>query len=122
MTWFYATLLLEQDVPSSVDFGGSTNESVAARIALRVSNQMQRDTCVAHAVGNNGVKVTQIVRWKGFAQVEDEHEPTADENRKVLSHAAAPAAIDFIVECMRHGFTVTVSPSHEGTFNIIARK
>lgn len=124
MSYFYAAVLLPDGTPSNVDFGGSYSETVAARVALRVSNQLQRDTCVVEQYRDT-TTVRQVVRWKGLAVAEPVvSEPVSDDNRKTLSRVGLVDALYAARSWCEAGFTVTISPAvgGENSFNVIARK
>lgn len=106
----YSVFLLNSDdtFNGNVEFGSSASESAAARMALRVANQMKQDACVVNAKG-----ITQRIRWKGLAVVE--RTETESTERRPYCYNVAPdstALRDFIVKCIRERRTVTISPSY----------
>lgn len=138
MPWYYATVFTPDGKPSNVDFGGSNSEATAARLALKVSNQMQRDTCVA--VDVKGIAtVRQTIRWKGYAapvetlEVEQETEPRTLRiplNPPALS-VGLPYTIeeiaklvDFIDKWTLRGKSVTVTrcAGNPGFVNVVASR
>ena len=131
MTWFYATVLIAEDSPSNIDFGGSHSESVAARIALRVSNKMQRDTVVVSDEGKDGVRIHQTIRWKGYETPLETLEVAAPEEPRTLRVPLNPNEVEgvsqlaeFIDKWTLKGHAVTVSrcAGNPGFVNAVASR
>ena len=131
MPWYYATVFTPEGKPSNIDFGGSSSEGTAARIALRVSNQMQRDTCVAMEIKGT-VQILQTIRWKGYAAPVETLEVEAPTEPRTLRVSLNPDGqtdesdklCEFIDRWTLKGHAVTVTrcAGNPGFVNAVASR